>query len=344
MRIREVLARDLTRTARRVSEARGWGEPPRLHLEAGSGPDFGDLTCNLPLAWSRSAGCPSRPLAEALLEALPARPWWREVRLEGPGFLNFFLSPVGLQAVVLDVLRRGSRCLQTGEGQGREVLVPRLRTLPRTLEQGGQFLDWEARARLLEASGFRVLREDREPEPAPPVRLVGQKSARPWTFSRLLETLGQPVLVFLLLDRPGLLDLDQAHDPTLANPAQKVLYAGTRTRGLAKMAADQGFAPGRPVMRSDLEALGTPQEFGLARALEELPWTAARAAAQGRPRLLTARAVALADLFHAYYNHERILGAPPAVTRARLALTQAIQEGLEAALAVLGLQSPERRA
>lgn len=344
MRIREALARDLTRTARRLSEARGWGEPPRLHLEAGSEPDFGDLSCNLPLVWSRSAGCPARPLAGALLEALPERPWWREVRLEGPGFLNFFLSPVGLQAVIMDVLRRGARCLQTGEGQGREVLVPGFRALPQTLEQGSRVLDWEARARLLEASGFRVLREDRESEPAPPVRLVGQKSARPWTFPRLLETFGQPVLGFLLLDRPGLLDLDQACDPTLDNPAQKVLYAGTRTRGLEKMAADQGFAPGRPVMRSDLKALGTPQEFGLARALEELPWTAARAAAQGRPRLLTAWAVALADLFHAYYNHERILGAPPAVTRARLALVQAVQEGLEAALAVLGLRSPERRA
>jgi len=344
VRIREALARDLTRTAQGVSRARGWGEPPRLHLEARSDPDFGDLTCNLPLAWSRSAGCPPHSLARALIEALPPRPWWREVRLEGPGFLNFFLSPVGLQVVVLDVLRRGARCLQTGEGRGREVQVPGVRALPQTLEQGGRILDWEARARLLESSGFRVVREFRESEPAPPVRLVGRKANRPWTFPQLLETFGQPVLGFLLLDRPGFLDLDLARDPTLANPAQKVLYACTRTWALKKMAADQGFAPGSPPKRSDLEALGTSREFRLARALEELPWTTARAAAQNRPRLLTAWAVALADLFHAYYNHERILGAPPAVTRARLALAQAVQEGLEAALAVLGLRSPERRA
>ncbi|MGI5843121.1 MAG: DALR anticodon-binding domain-containing protein [Candidatus Xenobium sp.] len=343
MRLREALARDLTRTARRLSLARGWGEPPRLHLEAGSEPRFGDLTCNLPLAWSRSAGCPPLLLARALLEALPERPWWREARVEGPGFLNFSFSPMGLQLVILDVLRRGARCLQTGEGRGREVLVPASRTLPQTLEEGSRVLDWETRARLLEASGFRVQREYRESEPAP-VRLVGQDSDRLWTFGRLLEAFGQPVLGFLLLDRPGLLDLDQARDPTLANPAQKVLYAGTRARGLEKMAADQGFAPDRPVQRSDLEFLGTPQEVELARALEELPWTAARAAVQGSPRLLTARAVLLADLFHAYYNHERILGAPPAVTRARLALVQAVQEGLEAALIVLGLHFPERRA
>ncbi len=49
----------------------------------------------------------------------------------------------------------------------------------------------------------------------------------------------------------------------------------------------------------------------------------------------------LAELFHLYFNHERILGAPAPVTRARVALARAVQEALEAAWAVLGLQFPE---
>lgn len=341
MRIREALARDLVATARRVSQARGWVEPPRLHLEVPGQPDFGDLTCNLPLAWSRSTGCPPRELAEALLERLPERPWWREVQVQGPGFLNFSLSETGLRLTIHDVLRRGSGCLQTREGRGLEIPAPRLPRPPQTPAEGRLAALWEARAGLLESTGARVLRQDRGTEGLPPLRLVGRPADRLWTFPGLLQAFGGPVLGFLMLDRPEALDLDQADDPTLANPARKVLYACTRTRGLRKMATDQGLDPNRPLTRVDLEALGGPREFALARALEEFPWATARAATQARPDLLTRKAVDLAELFHLYFNHERILGAPAPVTRARVALARAVQEALEAAWAVLGLRFPE---
>ena len=53
-------------------------------------------------------------------------------------------------------------------------------------------------------------------------------------------------------------------------------------------------------------------------------------------------ALDLAAAFHRYYNQHRILSDDPAITQARLALVQCIQQVLRTALGLAGVQAPER--
>ena len=377
MRLRESAREALEEAVRRGQEEGALPRtppPPALHLEAPRDPERGDLSANLALAWARASGRSPVELAGLLVDRLPASPFFQEVRVEGPGFLNFSLSPRGFEEIVRDVLRRGPLCARTDGGAGREVVVPRAPGSPRTLAEVRQEALLEVRSRLLEATGHRVLREGVAGRPRDPVRLTGGHDPVP--YPELADRLGLPVLRFLLLEREGPLELDPdlAEDPTLANPARRVLYAWTRVEGLLPTAAAllgppacgpalrelpppgapprEPTPPGppartafpRPDGTEDLSPLGTPAERELIRLLEELPWLCEAAARQDRPHLLAGWALALAGRFHPYYNHEQILGPVARTRRARVALAQAVGWGLEAACGILGVDLPGDRA
>lgn len=367
MRLREAAREGLEEAVRRGQEEGllpRTPPPPALHLEAPRAPELGDLSTSLALAWARAAGRSPGELARLLADLLPPSPLFQEVRVEGPGFLNFLFSPRGFEEVVRDVLRRGAGCASSEVGAGREVRVPRSPESPRTLAEGRQAAVLDARARLLEATGHRVLREGRPGPARDPVRLPGGRDPAP--FPALAGRLGQPVLRFLLLEHEGPLELDAdlAEDPTLANPARRLLYAWTRVEGLLPMAAallappPEGPRPPstfdllepppripvhQPDGTEDLEPLGTPAERALIRLLEELPWLCAAAARQARPSRLAGWALALAGSFHPYYNHEQILGPSARTTTARVALARAVGWGLEAACGILGVDLPGKR-
>lgn len=137
------------------------GEPDaEVHVEVPREPRFGDLSCNVALV--RGGG---RALAESLRQRLPEDPAFAEVRVQGPGFLNFFLSPEGVRLVLLQELPRGPRTpaevpfrlrwayaraaglLRMGRDQGMEPevsdasgvreLVRPLEELPWALRSGG---------------------------------------------------------------------------------------------------------------------------------------------------------------------------------------------------------------
>lgn len=321
MRLREAAARDLEEALRRAREAGALPSVPAppVRVEAPGEPALGDLSSNLAPAWARAAGMPPRELAGRLLEHLPSSELFQEVRIEGPGFLNFFLSARGLQEVVRDILERGPACVRTASQ--RDVAVPLSPSGPLaspgplSLARARQALILEARARLLEAAGHPGHR-DGAPASVGPADLV--------------EEVGAPVVRFLLLERAGEPDLSVARDPTRANPAVRVLSVSPRVDGLLRMAADQGAQP------SDVEGLGTPPERALIRNLEELPWAVRAAARRGEPHLLAGWALPVAGRFHGWYEREPLLGAP--ILPARLALAQAVQVAVEAALLVLGIR------
>ncbi len=344
MRIREALFRDLGAVARQLWDEGFPAPPPQVHLEAPSDPDFGDLACNLALVWARQVGHSPRELAGTLLDRLPPSPWVQEARIQGPGFLNFVVSPPGWRKVVRETLLQGPECATSQAGQGQEAIVPPSPASPSSPAEGRRTLWLEARARLLETVGYRVRREGPAPGPEARLRLLGRQAQMLQTFQDLVGRFGAPVVQFLMLERQGPpdFDLDLAADPTMRNPAHRVLHVGLRVAGLLKMATDQGWelrqGPGGP----DLEALGTPEDVGVIRLLEELPWTFVRAAERGRPDLVAAWALALATRFHEYYDHQRILGTDAPILHARLALVQAVRVGLDAAGAVLGYRLSER--
>ena len=92
----------------------------------------------------------------------------------------------------------------------------------------------------------------------------------------------------------------------------------------------------------DITVLTDPSEPELLKVLARFPEAAARAAAALEPQRITAYCEELARAAHHWYHKCRVLGEPPAVERARLALARAAQITLANALALLGLSTPER--
>jgi len=343
VRIREALLQDLDQVARRLWDEGFGAPPPPINLEAPTTPGVGDLTSNLALVWAQQTGHCPRELARTLQNRLPASPWFVEARSQGPGFLNFVVSPTCWREVVRDTLERGTECTSSRAGHDRPVEVPPSPNPITSPAEGRRALWLDARARLLQTTGFHVRRTGPPPGPAARLRLLGRLAHRLETFQDLLDRFGTPVVHFLMLERQGPpdFDLDLAADPSLRNPAQRVLHVGPRVEGLLKIAADQGCRPLRTPGIQDMEALGTAEDEGLIRMLEDLPWTVQRAGERGRPDLLTAWALALAARFHDYYDRQRILGTDTPILQARLALARAVRVALDAVGTLLGYRTSE---
>ncbi len=124
----------------------------------------GDLAATVALELARSWGLAPRALAERIAERLRPRLGDRVQRLEvaGPGFLNFFLSPLALlqdgrgMAVDLD------GALAVDVGRGARVLVEFVSanpTGPLHIGNGWLSIYGDAVARLLAFGGFKVTRE-----------------------------------------------------------------------------------------------------------------------------------------------------------------------------------------
>ena len=68
----------------------------------------------------------------------------------------------------------------------------------------------------------------------------------------------------------------------------------------------------------------------------------AQSAELREPHRITFYLQELAGQFHPYYNKHRVVGEAPEITRARLALCQAVREVIKDGLTLLGLTAPDR--
>ncbi len=122
----------------------------------------GDLASNLAMILARLAGREPRDLALALIEALPPSDAIRDVRVAGPGFINFHLAEDALSAVIPAVLTQGERfgCSDVGAGQHIQVtfvLANPDERLHGSQARGAALADTVAN--LLDAGGFDVQRK-----------------------------------------------------------------------------------------------------------------------------------------------------------------------------------------
>jgi arginyl-tRNA synthetase len=125
-----------------------------------------------------------------------------------------------------------------------------------------------------------------------------------------------------------------------------VQYAHARIASIARRASERGVAR-LPLDVVDLSVLEDERELELLRTLEAYPTVLAEAAAVRAPHRVTTWARELAGHYHRFQHDCRVLPGPghdvdPAVTQARLWLTEMCRLGLAGALAVLGVRAPER--
>ncbi|GAB4360812.1 MAG: arginine--tRNA ligase [Gammaproteobacteria bacterium] len=122
----------------------------------------GDFACNAAMLLARVARRKPRDIAEGIVSALPESDQVERVEIAGPGFINFFMSPVAFHGVVREVLEQGERFGCSDIGAGRRVQVEFVSanpTGPLHVGHGRGAAYGAVVANLLEATGHEVHRE-----------------------------------------------------------------------------------------------------------------------------------------------------------------------------------------
>ncbi len=165
------------------------------------------------------------------------------------------------------------------------------------------------------------------------------------TLRDLIDWTSRDAVRFFLISRKGdtefVFDVDLALKQNDENPVFYVQYAHARICSVIQQYADKGGNTSN-LAEADLSLLVAPAETSLMLKLAEYPGVLAGAAAALAPHDIAFYLRDVAGAFHSYYAAERFLVDDPALARARLALLAATRQVLRNALAVLGVDAPEK--
>jgi arginyl-tRNA synthetase len=157
-------------------------------------------------------------------------------------------------------------------------------------------------------------------------------------LEELVEKIGVDAARWYLVsrghDQPIEIDVDLAAEQTQKNPVYYVQYAHARIAGIMRNAGDAELSAEVP---SEL----TPEERGLVKRLVEFPTVVAEATERRAAHALPTYAIRVADDFHRFYHHRRVLEAGDAQAF-RLALCRATQTVTARSLDLIGVEAPER--
>ena len=165
------------------------------------------------------------------------------------------------------------------------------------------------------------------------------------TLRNLREEVGVDAARFFYVTRAGEqhldFDLDLAKRHSNDNPVYYVQYAHARVASLFEKLQARGlsFSPDDAMEHTD--ALSHPRETDLMLALARLPETVEQAAMQRAPQVLAHYLIGLAQAFHGWYNHCKVLDAEPDLRAARLLLAHAGGQVLRNGLGMLGVSAPK---
>ena len=129
------------------------------------------------------------------------------------------------------------------------------------------------------------------------------------------------------------IDVDLAAERSEKNPVYYVQYAHARIAGILRNAGDAELSP-EPA--SGL----APEERDLIKRLLEFPVIAAEATERRGPHGIPTYAIRVADEFHRFYHHHRVLESDQQAFR--LALCRATQQVIARCLGLVGVEAPER--
>jgi arginyl-tRNA synthetase len=133
------------------------------------------------------------------------------------------------------------------------------------------------------------------------------------------------------------IDVDLAAEKTQKNPVYYVQYAHARIAGILRN-ADREAAAQRDKL--DVAHALVPEERELVKRLAEFPAVAAEAAERRAPQAIPTYAIRVADDFHRFYHHHRVLGSEQ--ERFRLSLCAATKAVVARCLDLIGVEAPDR--
>ncbi len=156
-------------------------------------------------------------------------------------------------------------------------------------------------------------------------------------LDELLDTIGVDAARWFLVsrghDQTIELDVDVAKQRTQKNPVYYVQYAHARIAGILRNAGDAQ-------LDTSLSGSLEPEERELVKRLLEFPALAAESAERRAPHAIPNYAIRVADDFHRFYHHHRVLGTE--TEGLRLALCAATQGIVARCLDLVGVEAPER--
>jgi arginyl-tRNA synthetase len=130
------------------------------------------------------------------------------------------------------------------------------------------------------------------------------------------------------------IDVDLAAEKTQKNPVYYVQYVAARIAGIMRNAGDAAVGSQPP-------AELTAEERELVKRLVEFPAVVAEATERRGPHQLTNYAIHVADDFHRFYHHHRVLESGDAQPF-RLGLCRATQLVVARSLDLIGVEAPDR--
>jgi arginyl-tRNA synthetase len=129
------------------------------------------------------------------------------------------------------------------------------------------------------------------------------------------------------------IDVDLARERSEKNPVYYVQYAHARIAGILRNA-------GEAEASADPPAEIAQEERELVKRLLEFPALVAEATDRRGPHALTTYAIRVADDFHRFYHHHRVLESDAQAFR--LALCRAVRSVIARSLELVGVAAPER--
>ena len=129
------------------------------------------------------------------------------------------------------------------------------------------------------------------------------------------------------------IDVDIAAERSQKNPVYYVQYAHARIAGVLRNAGEQAPAP-QPAHELAVE------ERDLVKRLLELPEVVREATERRAPHAIPTYAIRVADDFHRFYHHHRVLDSEAEAFR--LALCTATRDVVATCLDLIGVEAPER--
>lgn len=165
------------------------------------------------------------------------------------------------------------------------------------------------------------------------------------TLREVMEEVGADTTKFIFLTRrPDShleFDLDVAKEQSSENPVFYVQYANARINSIFANAREKGIEA-KELECIDFNLLSTPEELRIIKKLLAYTMIFEGAVIAHEPHRITFYLQELAGLFHPYYNRCRIITDDEELSRARLALCEAVRLVLKDGLGILGIKAPER--
>lgn len=160
----------------------------------------------------------------------------------------------------------------------------------------------------------------------------------------VIDAVGTDVARFFYLHRKADaqldFDLDLAQKKTDENPVYYVQYAYVRTNSILDKAAQESEL--NLITENDLEIIGMQEAF-LLKKIVSLKQLLEAMSTNYQIHLLTYYVIELANAFHSYYRHNRVIDMEHvALSRGRLAVIKIVNNTFKLALDLLGISTPQR--